>query len=777
MPLFNVSVISVAPLSGIVTVDAKTEQLAIEAARELHRRARVEWTNDGKRAGAYTGKVNHVWAIRIGPEQWRVSLVAQIPVTKVITVSARNVQEAEARARQDFSYLSEDDWRYQGRPISPIKGVLPPIDWSQPVSAPTPADYKPPTLSYLSIIPNPTTEGLATVFATEVRTNKNKPDGVVAFYETDGVSSTSIGTASVVDGNAVISIPAPSAGVHTYYAVYSGSDDFEASTTDQQSLLVGAVPTNTSVIISFEDNPYIMGESEVDIYATVNGFGVVTGTVDFYNGDPNVPGEAVLLGTEPLVNGVATFVYQLDGPGSIPVYGVYSGDVDHDPSTSAQATVVVVPEISITSVTPNSGSESGGNSVTIDGFGLFLVTDVTFNGVPATNVVPNGEFELTCDVPPGTGTADVVAFAYYGDSGTSGNGAYSYSSIVTLTPVFDEPNDIQWDGSHLWVTDKDNGFLSKVDPKLPTPGVVQIIDLSPYGISTANGGARSAHIVGGYVYVAGMFSGRVVAVEASTGDVVGICDMGANRKVASCAVDPVNNNLWVAAHQVGGVEDPGSHLGVFDIANMLAQFPTPVSPSVSYGPYARTDRFSNPDWVHFENIIYAEGYIWGGTGSWNLYAQLSRIDVNTGVRTYWENNNAFGLDFYYRVLYAHGSIWASSWDDRIYRFDPATFPSAPIATVEMTQISNAAMLSADSTSVWVVGWQWDRIGRISVGAGTEAQILQLTDTDPDVDVFQGIACTEDYGTWLTTRFSNVKSIVRVSTSPGSEAYDFKISTP
>lgn len=597
MPLFNVSVISVAPLSGVVTVDAKTEQLAIDAARELHRRARVDWTNDGKKAGAYTGKISHVWANPIGEGQWRVSLTAHISVTKVVAVNAGTIAEAEARARVDLSYLPEDDWRYQGRSISPIKGVLPPIQWSEPLSSGASSDYKPPTLTSLSIIPNPSRTGLDTVFAATVTTNSGKPDGSVTFYVTDGTSSTSIGSADVIAGNAVISIQAPAAGTYTYYAVYSGSDSFDASSADEQNLVVEAA-----------------------------------------------------------------------------------------------------------------------------------------------------------------------------------------DELPTVTPVFDEPNDIQWDGEYLWITDKDHGYLSKVDPKIATPAVVQIIDLSPYGISTANGGARSVFIHDGYAYVAGMFSGRVVAVDIETGDVVGIGEMGpsglsATRKVAGCAVDPVNNRLWVIGHQVGGVEDPGSHLGVFDISDMIAQFPTPVSPVVSYGPYARTDRFSNPDWVHFENIIYADGYIWGGTGSWNLFAQLSRIDVDTGVRTYWENNNAFTLDFYYRILYAHGSIWAGSWDDRIYRFNPDTFPSAPEATITLPSISNAATLAADSTSVWIVSWQWDKLARMSVAPGSEAETAALFNLDSDISSFQGIACTENYGTWLTTRFSNDKCIVRVSTSPGSESFDFRISVP
>lgn len=77
------------------------------------------------------------------------------------------------------------------------------------------------------------------------------------------------------------------------------------------------------------------------------------------------------------------------------------------PSTSAPSHSATAP--AITSVTPATGPNAGGTSVTIQGNGFSAGAKVTFGAVPATNIVVNSATSVSANTPAhAPGTVDVV---------------------------------------------------------------------------------------------------------------------------------------------------------------------------------------------------------------------------------------------------------------------------------------------------------------------------------------------------------------------------------
>ena len=73
------------------------------------------------------------------------------------------------------------------------------------------------------------------------------------------------------------------------------------------------------------------------------------------------------------------------------------------------------PFLSISGISPASGPQAGGETVTITGVGFTAGSTVTFDGVPATDVVVVSSTEITAVVPPhASGVVDVAVVPPYG---------------------------------------------------------------------------------------------------------------------------------------------------------------------------------------------------------------------------------------------------------------------------------------------------------------------------------------------------------------------------
>jgi IPT/TIG domain len=101
------------------------------------------------------------------------------------------------------------------------------------------------------------------------------------------------------------------------------------------------------------------------------------------------------------------------------------------------------PAPTISSVSPNSGSISGGQSVTITGQYFTGATTVTFGGTAATGFTVNSDTSITATTPAHTaGIVDVAVTTAAGGTGT-GTDLYSYAAspptVATISPTSGPP--------------------------------------------------------------------------------------------------------------------------------------------------------------------------------------------------------------------------------------------------------------------------------------------------------------------------------------------------
>ena len=97
------------------------------------------------------------------------------------------------------------------------------------------------------------------------------------------------------------------------------------------------------------------------------------------------------------------------------------------PTTDADQ-YTYIPAPAVTGISPTSGPDAGGTTVTITGTDLSGTTDVEFGSTPATDVSANGPTQLTATAPPGTGTVDITVTTPSGTSTTSDADQYTYIS-------------------------------------------------------------------------------------------------------------------------------------------------------------------------------------------------------------------------------------------------------------------------------------------------------------------------------------------------------------
>jgi hypothetical protein len=92
--------------------------------------------------------------------------------------------------------------------------------------------------------------------------------------------------------------------------------------------------------------------------------------------------------------------------------------------------------MTISSVSPTTGLNTGGTSVTINGFGFTGVTNVTFQGVPAASFNFVSDAQVTAVSPPGAGLADIQVTTPSGTTSKGPGDQFTYtgagSTVVGL---------------------------------------------------------------------------------------------------------------------------------------------------------------------------------------------------------------------------------------------------------------------------------------------------------------------------------------------------------
>jgi len=214
------------------------------------------------------------------------------------------------------------------------------------------------TSTSLTSTPNPSTLGqTVTLSATvsAVAPAVGIPTGTVTFRD----GATSLGVVTLVNGSASLTVSTLTTGSHSLTAVYSGSPNFNASTSPAVTQVVN--PGNTTTSLTSTPNPSNFGQT-VTLSATVNpvapATGVPTGTVTFRDG-------ATALATVNLVNGSASFSLATLTPGSHSLTAVYNGSASFAGSTSAVVNHVVNAGNSSTSLTSAPNPSTTGQTVAL----------------------------------------------------------------------------------------------------------------------------------------------------------------------------------------------------------------------------------------------------------------------------------------------------------------------------------------------------------------------------------------------------------------------------
>ena len=193
--------------------------------------------------------------------------------------------------------------------------------------------------------------------------------GTVTFFD----GSTSLGTSTVSNNLAQLTVPTLSVGSHTLTAQYSGDSKFAASTSAPVIETVNVSQTTTTV--SPNINPSFFPQSVI-FTAVVQGSagGSPTGTVTFFDG-------ATSLGSASVSTNIAQLTLSNLSVGAHSITAKYAGDANFSASTSSAITQTINPASTMTTVTSNLTPSAFGQPV------LFTAAvQPAFGGSPAGTV-------------------------------------------------------------------------------------------------------------------------------------------------------------------------------------------------------------------------------------------------------------------------------------------------------------------------------------------------------------------------------------------------------
>jgi Bacterial Ig-like domain (group 3)/FG-GAP-like repeat/FG-GAP repeat len=328
---------------------------------------------------------------------------------------------------------------------------------------------------------NPSVFGQSVKFTATVSSGSGTPSGTVIFFD----GSTSLGSATLVNGHGSISTSVLQAGSHSITAVYQGSLKFNSSVSAPLPQVVNPATTTTSLASSL--NPALITEL-VTYTATVASQygGAVTGTVMFQDGGSTVAAVT-------MVGNQAAYSTKYSTPGTHSIIAAYSGDTNNTGSVSPALVEQINKGFTSKTVLTTSGSPS------------FVGQPVTFTAMVTSShgTIPDGElvtfFDGMTAIGTGTTTSGVATFTtssltlkthtikgtYPGDAvfqSSTGSVTQVVEGYPTTTTLSSSPNPSQFGQA---VT-----FTAQVTSSGPVPtGKVKFLDgTTTLGAAVLSGG-------------------------------------------------------------------------------------------------------------------------------------------------------------------------------------------------------------------------------------------------------------------------------------------------
>jgi sugar lactone lactonase YvrE len=201
----------------------------------------------------------------------------------------------------------------------------------------------------LSSNPNPSTAGAAVTIALVL--NQTSATGTVEFLDNSSVPPVSLGIVTVSNGAASLTTSGLSAGSHNIGVNYSGDTNFIGGSSSVSQVVLAASATS----LAAGPSAPVYGQA-VQLTATVAP-DAATGSVTFLDA-------ATVLGTVPLISGVAVLSLPSLSAGAHSIGATYSGEVHYAGSTSPGVAVTVAKATPVIAVTSSQSPAPSSQAVT-----------------------------------------------------------------------------------------------------------------------------------------------------------------------------------------------------------------------------------------------------------------------------------------------------------------------------------------------------------------------------------------------------------------------------
>jgi hypothetical protein len=212
-----------------------------------------------------------------------------------------------------------------------------------------------------------------TLSATVVISNLGTPTGTVSFFDTS--TSTSLGTATVTNGVAQLTLSNLTPGAHVITATYNGDFNFTGSTSPTYQENITQATTIVNLSVSPTQAQFAQAVTFTAAFpAQSGGAAAPTGTVSFYDG-------STLLGTSAVANNSATFSTSALAIGLHSISAQYSGDVNFLSVSSGTVSLTITKAATTTTVSSSLAPSVYGQNVTFS-----ATTTPAFGSLPAGQI-------------------------------------------------------------------------------------------------------------------------------------------------------------------------------------------------------------------------------------------------------------------------------------------------------------------------------------------------------------------------------------------------------